>query len=192
MIPGCLIHHLGPVTMHRFGLSNFTGLNIPNLDLFKNQILIFVFGEIDLRCHIGKQRDLNERNLDEIIETLAVNYINAIFLNQIRYMPRLSIVYSVTQPTDICFNPDFPFYGGIEERVMISRKLNAKLAELCTVVNIEFLDVYDEYANPDGTLNVNYSDDCVHIRPVYYYNIALKLINILNKNQIFPLSSQVN
>ncbi|MDP1879507.1 MAG: hypothetical protein Q8K60_01045 [Parachlamydiaceae bacterium] len=162
----------------------FANLNIQNLELFKNQILVFAFGEIDVRCHIGKQRDINERDLDEIIETLAINYINRILLNQWQYMPLLCIVYSVIPPTDICFNPDFPFYGTIEDRIMISKKLNARLAALCSQVKIEFLDVYDEYANLDGTLNTQYSDGCVHINPTCYPAIALKLINILLKNKI--------
>lgn len=182
-IPGCEIHWLGPITMHRAGRDGISTLNLTSIGVEENQVAIFVFGEIDVRCHIGKIRDQGQRNLDEIIETLAAQYIRTILANRTLYKNLLCIVYSVTPPT-ICYNPDYPTYGSLEDRVSITKKLNARLANLCSQANIEFIDIYDEYSNFDGTLNAAYSDGNVHINSVHFQTIAQKLKQILIKNKI--------
>lgn len=178
-IPGCVIHWLGPITMHRVGRDGLSFVNLRNLGVLEGQAVVFSFGEIDARCHIGKQCDLNNRNLDEVIDTLATKYIQTILQNRQLYTRLTCIVYSVTPPTNIAYNPQFPYYGTLAERVMISRKLNMKLAILCQQFGLSFLNVYNEYANPDGTLKTIYSDGCVHIHPNYNVPIVQKLRQIL-------------
>ena len=43
--------------------------------------VVFVFGEIDVRNHIGKQIDSLNRNEDEVLKTLAVNYLQKILFS---------------------------------------------------------------------------------------------------------------
>jgi len=173
--------------MHRVGRDKLSCVNLPSFGIQEGDVVIFAFGEIDVRGHIGKQRDRHNRPVDEIIETLATKYLYTILLNKALYKPALCIVYSVTPPTppnDICYNLDFPFYGTNEERIIIANKLNSRLASLCSQVNLEFLDVYNDYANPDGSFNMEYSDGCVHIHPSFSKPIADKLNAILVKNNI--------
>jgi hypothetical protein len=56
-IPGCLLHYVGPITMHRIGRDGLNFLDMTSYGVQENEVAIFVFGEIDCRCHIGKQRD---------------------------------------------------------------------------------------------------------------------------------------
>lgn len=178
-IPNCTVHWLGPITMHRVGRDSVTFLHLPSHGIQEGQIVIFTFGEIDARCHIGRQRDLFNRNLEEIIDTLVKSYIDTILINRSLYQKLTCIVFSVTPPTNYNFNPQYPYYGTIEDRVIITQMLNNKLLEICKYFNIPFLDVYKDYANSDGTLNISFSDGTVHIHSAHHQFISNKLHQIL-------------
>lgn len=183
-VPHCTVHWLGPVTMHRMGRDGLSFLNLKQSGVEENQIAIFAFGEIDVRCHVGKQRDQFNRELGEVIETLAVMYIYRILENKAQYKNLTCVVYSVTPPTDSGFNPYYPYYGSLEERIMISKLLNRRLAELSDQVGIYFLDVYDDYATPEGSLIPEYSDGTVHINHRTNQFIIKKLKVLLQKLNI--------
>jgi hypothetical protein len=72
------IFWIGPITMHRVGRDTikFTDHHVP-----KDGFVISCFGEIDTRCHIKRQCDM-QRDEDEIIQTIVTNYINTLQLNR--------------------------------------------------------------------------------------------------------------
>jgi lysophospholipase L1-like esterase len=183
-IPGCKVHGcpiagLGPITMHRVGRDGLAIINLIDLGVREGDVVVFCFGEIDARCHIGKQCTEFKRKVSEIIEKLATNYIKTILQNKILYKSLFCIVYSVTPPTDAEYNPLYPLYGTLEERIAFSKQLNAKLAELCKTFGIGFLDVYKEYSNKKGVLRKRFSDGGVHINPAYNKFISNKLYKII-------------
>ena len=108
-IPGCLIHYIGSVTMHRVGRDGIAGLNLKGFGVNDYDVVVFAFGEIDVRCHMGKQRDQFNRNEDEVINTLAANFLCTILQNKLEYKNLTCVVYSVTPPTDQTYNPTWPF-----------------------------------------------------------------------------------
>lgn len=174
-IPGCMEHYLGPVTMHRMGRDR---LDAAHFSVNPGDAVVLAFGEIDVRCHIGRQRDHNERSLDEIIYTLATNYLEQIA----SAFPNINlIVYSVTPPSDIVNNREYPIYGSLEDRVNITQLLNQALKLLAPRYGIDFLDVYDDYADEQGVLCVDLSDHNVHIHPAHNGAIRNKLFEILEK-----------
>ena len=116
-----------------------------------------------MRCHIGRQRDLYKRTLEEIIETLVNLYLNSILSVRNKNTEVTYILFNVIPPTDECFNPNFPFYGSLEERAQITKLINSSLKKACDKNGLLFLDVYSFYATPQGTLNKELSDNCVHI-----------------------------
>ncbi len=157
-IPDCEILWLGPLLMHRVGRDS---LDLSKYQLGKETIVIYVFGEIDVRCHIGKQRDLKMRDEKEVIETLAQKFIEAVLKN-----PYQSIVYNVIPPTlDGGGNPDYPAWGSLSDRVRLTKQLNEELKRLCNQNQIYFLDVYEAYSREDGSLRIELSDGNVHIDP---------------------------
>lgn len=105
------INWLGPITMHRIGRDGLSFLNITQFNVIENDIMIFVFGEIDVRCHIGKQRDFGGRNMDEILQCLVKNYCETIIKNRSLYQTVHCVVVNVVPPSDNGFNPEFPHYG---------------------------------------------------------------------------------
>ena len=85
----------------------------------------------------------------------------------------------VMPPTNKCYNTKIPFYGTLDDRVAITRALNKKLEETCLENDILFLPVHDLFANPDGTLNIALSDNCVHMGMQHNYLIKNRLIEML-------------
>ena len=61
------VHWIINKTMHGIGKDGLRVLNIASYNMQENDIAVFVFGEIDARCHIGKQRDEQHRDVDQII-----------------------------------------------------------------------------------------------------------------------------
>jgi len=180
-IKECVLHLQGPVTMHRIGRDGIDFLDLRSFDVEEKDTAVFVFGEIDVRSHIGRQRDEKGRTLAEILDTLAENYIETILRNRENYNHLQCIVFAVIPPTHNKReeNPEFPFYGSIEDRIQITKELNKRLIRNCLNHNISVLNVYDLYCTEKGDLKEIYVDVVVHIRTKYNRPIRKELYKIL-------------
>jgi hypothetical protein len=178
------IHWLGSRTMHRVGRDGLVGLNIKNLGVHEGDVVVFLFGEVDVRCHIGRQRDEKVREQSEVINTLANAYIETLASNKKLYTNIVCFVCSITPPCDRGYNSSYPFYGSLSERVSITQELNNSLKECSRKHGIHFLDVYSIYAQDDGSLGLAVSDGIIHINPKYNYHIKEKLIEALIDKKI--------
>lgn len=178
----CVNHHLGPITMHRVGRDGLSFLNLQKLGVQENDTAIFVFGEIDVRCHIGKQHDLQQRGLDEIINTLVTKYIATIKDNCALYKKINCVVFAIVPPTvPNRTSAEFPTYGSLRGRIAITKKLNRTLSEMALQNGIYVLDVTDDYALADGSFDVAKRDDIVHIHPNSNQPVKAKLAKLLTK-----------
>jgi hypothetical protein len=162
-IQKCEIHYLGPRTMHRIGRDGLALLNFQALGIEENDVVVLAFGEIDVRCHIGRQRDLFSRDLDEVIDTLLDNYFHAISSNRSQYACIHVAVYTATPPISLATNIGYESYGSVRDRVFITKTLNQKLIQKAHSLDIAVIDVYDSYADVEGILIPEYSDGSVHI-----------------------------
>ena len=135
------INSIDSITMHRVGRDK--------MDFSKwaiqNWICIFCFGEIDVRKHIYLQA---QSGRDTIIP----------------------VVMSITPPnrikdgdTYVADHELLPI-GPNEDRARYCRIMNALLKAGCIERRLEFLDVYDKYADADGMLIYELSDGGFHIR----------------------------
>jgi len=176
------INWLGPRTMHRVGRDGISK-NDFRFNVQKGDFLVFVFGEIDIRVHIGRQVYKLGRDQNEVIDTLVKNYIQKVLAAQSMFSCK-AIVYAVIPPNNTCFNldgsPSDPFLPSVslEERVKFTKKLNRCLAQKCQENKIKFFDIADIFSNSDGTLNNNFSDG-IHILPEYNAPIKSRLISLL-------------
>lgn len=159
----CTVHWLGPVTMHRVGRDGLNGLDVRKYGVNDGDIAVFVFGEIDVRIHVGKQRYEEGRDVEEILETLCTSYLSTIEANVRQFEKLHVIVCLVVPPSDQGENPEYPFYGMLSERVELTRRLNERLGVLSRQKNFHVLDVYSPYCREDGSLDHHFSDGIVHI-----------------------------
>jgi len=163
-------HSESSITMHRVGRDKLNYINFKNYFINDGDVIIYQFGEIDTRCHIGKQESIG-RNFDEITSELIENYINSIKEN-ISYYNNLKIIIGSIPPPmskvkyENKYGPidhEFPFVGTDEERVRNTMRMNNLLLTKCKENNFYFLDYYNDYKDENGLLIYEYSDEMVHI-----------------------------
>lgn len=157
-----LIRWLGPRTMHRVGREGLKEIDIKKWEVQEGDTVVYVFGEIDVRCHILKQRD-EGRDLEEVINVLVDRYLNALYVNHCQYNVLKTIVCNIVPPTDRVASKEFPVYGSLAERICITQKLNERLKKGCLEKGFLFLDCYEYYCTEYGDFKKELSDGDVHI-----------------------------
>lgn len=165
-MPGSVNHAVNSMTMYRVGRD---GPEAMNCNVADGDIVFFLFGEIDCRCHIERQVLLG-REYQEVVDKLLDSYFHT--LNLISPLCR-KIVVCIPPPmrySDYLLNNcplpsdfPFPFIGSDERRVQITRDMNDGLRKRCRIYGFHFLDFYDHYAREDGTLKYEMSDKICHI-----------------------------
>ena len=144
------------ITMHRVGRDKLNFINFRSYGIKDNDIIIYQFGEVDCRCHIGKQLLLG-RKIDEITLELINNYINSINENLIGYQ-NIKIIICCIPPTmnqqyyENLHGPithEFPFVGINEERIKYTLLVNDLLKKKCIEKSYYFFDYYNHYINDE-------------------------------------------
>lgn len=171
----CKIHYLGAITMHRVGRDKLNFLDWRKYDIKNNDIVIYVFGEIDIRCHIGKQRDLLKRDLTEVMDTLMYKYMESILENK-KNFPHTKIIVFTPPPPGNSYNPSFPKYGAIEDRIHITNYFCKLLKQRCYDNQIYCFDLYDLLKDPSGRISFMYTVDDCHINHKLNYMVKEKLL----------------
>ena len=184
------LNPIGPKLCYSFGRDKLDLLNIKHFGVEENDIVIFCFGEIDLRCNIQKYLT-SENTYDKSIDKIIDNYFKAIEENVKQYNHLNVCVYNIV-PTVQKYNtfeyPNHPFMGSDEERKIYVQYFNKKCDEYCKKYKYTFFNIYDKYCDENGYLNKIYSDDNVHIRNGFYINYFLYnyletlLLNPKNEN----------
>jgi hypothetical protein len=151
------------VTMHRIGRDGIiNGFSKAHLD--SNRIFVLVYGEVDVRCHVGKQVAVG-RQADEICETLVTAYFQTIKTTITEYKTIVVVgVPPPVDPADHVHEHALPFIGTNEERVVYTRTVNALLRKGCEEHGYRFCSPYESYIRVDGCLDYSFSDKCIHIR----------------------------
>lgn len=171
---------LGPITMHRVCRD---GLNVlfNSLNLNNNQQYVLSIGEIDIRCHILKQADIQNKMVDEIIDDLINNFMNKLLeFNYKDYnIHILSVIPPIQKDLAIEVNNEFPFIGTDGQRKIYTLILNQKLFELCMYLKIGYFDQHELYVDSNGYLDINKSDKIVHaIKTIELEEYIKKYFNI--------------
>lgn len=169
------INYLVDVTMHRLGRDNISILDFRKYDIQNGDIIVFAFGEIDVRYNIGKQRDHKKRELEEIIDTLVDNYFKTILMNFNMFTDLHCIIFNVLPPSNKAYKP----YGTLLDRIIITKKLNIRLRDECSKYNFQFLDVTDYFSTNYGDLNPALSDGSVHINPNKNALVKIELLKLI-------------
>jgi len=162
-----------PGTMYRVGKNGLQD-RLTNVTLTTNDILLVVVGEIDIRCHFYKQINENNRNEDEIINTLAESFISR--LKDIKLNTGCNIIVrGVVPPLPNANHPDihsgnpedltylYPIRGHIKDRSRWRQSLNKKLETLCLENKLYFLPSPKWVEDNDGMLIDRFSDHVIHI-----------------------------
>lgn len=128
--------YLGPVTMWKIAREG--------IEFNKKGLKFFVFGEIDVRCHLGKGY-----NIKELVDA---------YVKRLEKFDNVGIV-GITPPTKIKIadRKDFPVVGTDEQRIEWTKELNGELERHCKERGWWFLDVSsygDMLEKSDGTVHI--------------------------------------
>jgi hypothetical protein len=123
--------------------------------------LMFVFGGVDARRHIGAIAEKTGRPLGAIIDDLVDAYLRAIDARRGR---RPVLIVGVLPPAaNESLRPKLPTWGEQAERIEIARRLNARLEAGCAGFGFGFVSHFDTYADEAGRQLPGTTYDGVHL-----------------------------
>ena len=156
--------HQISITMHRIGRDKLIVNYTPDIDLLDNTIVI-CYGEVDCRCHVGKQI-LFGRNEDEVIQELVSSYFRTISQISKAHIIIVGVIPPVSQEEhEKIHGPishEFPFVGTNEDRIRYTQKVNEKLKNYSLKNDYIYFNPY-EYYTKDNILNPVFSDKTIHL-----------------------------
>lgn len=163
------LNHLGPKLAHTLGRLKTSLINLNDYKISHNDAVVFCFGEIDCRCHIHKHVT-SDMTYTSVVKSVVDSYIDAInkIIDHSMTKPILTCVYNVVPPINPkmkagCLSKDFPFTGSDHERKQYTIYFNSLLKQKCKDHDLVFIDVYNDYTDSQGFLNIELSDNTVHI-----------------------------
>jgi len=170
-IPNVITHHLGAITLKRIGyLEDHLLLDkIKEIDLKSEDILLFCFGEIDIRCYV-KPLLLHRKTLtlESLLESWITPYIYR--LETINIGKTKKGIMSVVPPSTIREDNlskwninKWPVGGTDKERALYTQKINEMLYLACEKKRWLYFDVYSRYKDESGMLPVEKTDGTMHI-----------------------------
>lgn len=175
-------------TMFKIGRDNSI-INFLPSHCSKDRIFIFVYGEVDSRCHVGKQVHYGRHHLT-VCRELVEAYFRTIHNLITEYKAIIIVAVSPVvdqndhDRKDHVHDPPIPFFGTNQARVIYTDEINRLLKEYCIKYSYHYFNPYDFYKRSDGCLNYTMSDKCLHIGDTRHF---LKAFDILYKTIPFSV-----
>lgn len=181
--PRFTIHHLGPITMYRFGKERVCSLNSMRIE--DGSWIVWSLGEIDVRNHIFKWCAIEGKSIFDMLRMLVDNYFARLDLLKSEYkkfhdMGLDFMLLAVPPPTDYNVDPAIPRCGSLEDRIQIRGQMNAMLYEYSKAYFYEFLDPYKIFEDEKGILKKEYTDESVHIDKGHTYLVRGQVYNAIS------------
>lgn len=175
-------HHAGGVTMHKAGRPGVLQTWARDYRVRDGDTVVWVVGEIDVRCHIMRQHEYVGRDLEEVIGTLVAGFVSAMVELQLAYPHLTQVAFAPIPPLD---NPGyqseaFPVHGTIDERIACRSRLVAALSAACREHGFLFLDIGPLVATPRGDLAWAKSDRFCHLTHGFQPEILERLYALLD------------
>lgn len=187
------VHWVGGRTMHRIGRDGAEQL-LHGVSIEPGDVLIFVYGEIDIRWHIIRLAEQMRRRPSDMVRDLADRYSAALLRAQLQHPAVTVTLTSVVPPARwfvAGFN-EFPVYGPLRERVRLTRELNDRLKFNAAQFGFAYLDYFHLYATRGGHLRFGLSDSNVHINSNHAEPIARALERQLGTKLTFLPAKSAN
>lgn len=152
--------------MKRVGVleDNLVPDMVKAMNLTPNDVILFTFGEIDIRCYVAVTLDhRSSLTMESLLQSWVYNYLSRIWL-----MPtngaRIGIMSVVPPATfESAQSVHWPVSGTDEQRALYTKTINEILRKECEQQGWLYLDVYSEYADDKGMLPLDQIYKSVHI-----------------------------
>jgi len=175
-------HHAGSVTMHRAGRPGMLHTYARDYRVRDGDTVVWVFGEVDVRCHIVRQQEFVGRDLGEVVDTLVANFVANMVALRDDYPDLTQVVVAPIPPLDNSnyASEQFPIHGSIDQRIACRALLVAQLESACRQHHLHFLDIGPQFATPRGDLEWEKSDKFCHLRHGFQADILEQLFTLLS------------
>ena len=159
-----ILHCTPGRTMHRVGRDGAVDM-LQQVEFETNDVAIFTFGEIDIRCHMLQIAASKGWSLQDEAEDLATRYISALTdaLSKRSYRPRVGVMGIVPPIDPLVPNPILPAAGTLAERLVAWFLLNNALKVRTLQAGYTFVAIPRFYQSRNGSLKRRYSDGHAHI-----------------------------
>jgi hypothetical protein len=134
---------------------------ISEYNITEKDFIVFCFGEIDIRNHIGFQSEKQNISLNESIENCVDKYLDTIsfFKNKgynihVYGPPASSIGWSHNLVVD---------YGNVVIRNKMTLYFTEHLEKKCSQIGVPVLSIAKDMMMEDGTTNQSYIMDDIHV-----------------------------
>lgn len=119
--------------------------------------ILFVYGEIDTRMHIGKQEELG-RNVRGVINEIADRYFD--FVKKYKNEGYSVLVWGVP-PSGISDNKAHHLYNSPKKRNVLSKLMNEQFNNRCQTLDINFISIWDNIVSEGDYYH--YFQDAIHL-----------------------------
>lgn len=128
----------------------------------KGERVLLCYGEIDCRAHLLKQAKSKSVPVETLVDECVDRYMQAV--TDVRDRGYKVMVWNVVPPTTLTGDEwAFPVAGAFEERMLVTRYFNQRLAESCGVANVPFVTIFDALLGDDGTPDHRFFADRIHL-----------------------------
>jgi hypothetical protein len=159
MIPYFCAYRIGPATAYNLhNKKHIIEKIIAAINFKQDDYLMFCFGEVDIRAHLLKQSKLQSKNINAIIEDCVDRYIDSILYYK-KYNIKLLIWGVIASWNELKPYMGGPTYGTNSERNLITQKFNNLLQNKCSLIDVKYIDIFQEMLNDDYTTKIEYLDD---------------------------------
>lgn len=173
---------IGPITAYNISNPNSSSGAKPKIEnILKNEIppkstIIFSAGEIDIRVHLIKQSEKNNRSIEEVCNECVDKYIN-----QLKEYALWGFKIIVMSPPPAAFieenDPDYPKYGTEKERNNVTKIFTSYLQKRAQEADFIYIDIFNSYVNDENLTKRAYLWDGVHPSAIVLFDVFKQLKN---------------
>jgi hypothetical protein len=189
-----IIHWVPGRTMYRIGRDGIDDFNIKlSYGVQESDVVVFTFGTIDLYMHMHRYmqqkidfKQMMHRDIDEVIDTLAKNYVQTLQKNRENYKELGVVICACLPPVyhpiyEANFLSVWPDKLYLPTHVTLVSKLNERLAYYAEKNNFLFLNINHMFQGSEGELPALLTDGGHHINPKYNGPFKERLITLILK-----------
>ncbi len=170
-LPGFRTFRIGIALAHNLCETGHTSRGRENLlaaldsgAIPEGAALLLCLGEIDCRAHLLRQARLQNRPAEEVACTAAERYFSVVRELQARGYRVLVWNAIPSSPLDRIDDKEFPAEGDCQQRNIVTRVFNSRLAELCQAHGAAFISIFDQLVDATGRSRRRYyRPDLIHL-----------------------------
>lgn len=171
---------IGPVLAYSLIKSNTTERGREKIFELLNiipqkSILLFCFGEIDIRCHLIKQSKKQSIPLSLLVEECVNRYL--VFVKEVKQMG-FEVILLGPIPTTNTFDPDYPYFGTMEERNSCTKLFNGILQKKSIQFEIDYICINKYLVDHNGQTKTEFFFDTIHLSKLSIPFVKRELFNL--------------